>query len=222
MNGPLGTRGISAADCRFRCYVVNEACFLSGGKAAASLLSIGDKEAQATDMLPPRTTKVQGRPSILAACSVGQGRCTISNNQYLRRRRRRRQIEHSHGTATNPSDLKLTLIDPLQSYPRPYIHAHGSPHFHPPLPRRRTKPGLKLLTDSEDKDKSEDSASTCHFPASTMRSKKTGYQSSPGLSVLFYPLDESSSDEEEGSRLESEENWEMISIRGMHYPVFPK
>jgi len=31
--------------------------------------------------------------------------------------------------------------------------------------------------------------------------------------------DESPSDEEEGLRLESEENWEMISIRGIHYTV---
>jgi len=34
-------------------------------------------------------------------------------------------------------------------------------------------------------------------------------------------LNESSSDEG-GLRLESEEIWEMISIWGMHYTVFPK
>jgi len=119
--------------------------------AAASLLSNGDKEARATDMA--------ASPSIRAACSVGQGRCTIGNNIYDEDDGDddddRSSIPNRSLTSTAPpptrlpnsptcpfplprhfaasvlrsdSDLKLTQIDSLQSYPRPHTHAHGSSH----------------------------------------------------------------------------------------------
>jgi len=83
-------------------------------------------------------------------------------------------------------------IDSLQSYPRPYIH--GSPHTHQtafttPRPVLLLSPRLKLLPDSEDKDKNEDSTSTCHSSSIDHAVKENGLSVKSGsLSTLLPTL----------------------------------